>query len=552
MNDKHCRLIERQIQDAQTARRGIDSPPTERTIVNNQHLEGIATVRDCHRGGITTVKGLDMTDPHSDLCELTALELSRAYLAGTLSPVEVLDAVLAAVDRVDDRLNAFCLMDPDGARVAARAAEARYRDGEPIGPLDGVPMSIKDIFLTAGHPTRRGSHLVVERDTAQPDAHSVDAPAVAASLAAGCVPVGKTTTPEFAWKGVTDSPLTGITRNPHDPATTPGGSSGGSAAAVAAGLGPLSIGTDGGGSVRIPASFTGIVALKPTYGVIPMYPSSPFGTLAHAGPMTRTVTDAAAFMDALIRPDARDWSAVPPTATSPESDGYLVAAIDGTLGDRPLTGLRIAYSRDLGFVTNRPDVERTVTAAVTTMAELGADVDEVELGLSDPVDAFHVLWFAGAAAVLAPFGDGAVDHVDPRLGEALARHHGYTAQDYLDAVDERMALGRRLGALHADYDILVTPTTPIPAFAVGADVPPDWPSPDWTSWTPYTYVFNMTQQPALSIPCGASDEGLPVGLQIVGDRFADRLVMRTGAAVHTRIADRTPRPRIHACAAGDR
>ncbi|MGB3697613.1 MAG: amidase [Gordonia sp. (in: high G+C Gram-positive bacteria)] len=487
-----------------------------------------------------------MAADRDELCALSALELSKAYRDGSFSPVDVIDEVLGAVDRVDAHLNAFCLVDPDGARSAARAAERRYRDGSALGPLDGVPVSIKDIFLTAGHPTHRGSRLVADLDDGRNA--TVDAPAVAAIRAAGCVPFGKTTTPEFAWKGVTDSLLTGITRNPHDPATTPGGSSGGSAAAVAAGLGPLSVGTDGGGSVRIPASFTGTVALKPTYGVVPMYPSSPFGTLAHAGPMARTVTDAAAFMDALIRPDARDWSAMPPSATSPEQGGYLAAARDGTLGPRPLAGLRAAYSRDLGFATNRPDVERAVDAAVAVMTDLGADVEEVDLGLSDPVDAFHVLWFAGAAAVLKPFGDDAADHVDPRLREALARYHDYSALDYLDAVSQRMALGRRLAALHRDHDVLVTPTMPIPAFDAGADVPPGWHSPDWTSWTPYTYVFNMTQQPALSIPCGTSDDGLPVGLQLVGERFADRLVMRTGAALHARIADRTPRPPIHACA----
>ena len=485
-----------------------------------------------------------MVETRAELCELSALELSKAYHAGTLSPVEVTEQVLAAVDRVDGELNAFCLVDADGARAAARAAEDRYRAGAPLGPLDGVPVSIKDIFLTSGRPTHRGSRLVADADDGSEP--TVDAPVVAATLAAGCVPFGKTTTPEFAWKGVTDSPLVGITRNPHDPATTPGGSSGGSAAAVAAGLGPLSIGTDGGGSVRIPASFTGTVALKPTYGVIPMFPSSPFGTLAHAGPMTRTVPDTAAYMDALIRPDARDWSAMPRSATSPEPDGYLVAALDGTLGDRPLAGLRVAYSRNLGFGANRADVERTVDAAVAAMTDLGARVDEVELGLSDPVDAFHVLWFAGAAAVLKPYGPGAVDRVDPLLREALDRYRDFSALDYLDAVAERMALGRQLGALHADYDVLVTPTMPITAFDAGADVPPGWPSPDWTSWTPYTYVFNMTQQPALSIPCGVADDGLPVGLQIVGERFADRLVVRTGAALHTRIADRTPQPQIHA------
>lgn len=478
-------------------------------------------------------------------CDLTALDLSAAFRAGTLSPVEVVDDVLNAVDRLDGELNAFCVVDPDGAHASAKAAERRYRDRAALGPLDGVPTSIKDIFLTAGLPTYRGSTLLADRD--DHTVPTVDAPAVAATVAAGCVVFGKTTTPEFAWKGVTDSPLVGITRNPYDTRLTPGGSSGGSASAVAAGLGPLSVGTDGGGSVRIPAAFTGTVALKPTYGVVPMFPSSPFGTLAHAGPMTRTVPDAAAFMDALIRPDSRDWSAMPPSATTPEAGGYLAAALDGTVGDRPLTGLRVAYSRDLGFGTNQPDVERAVDAAAAALEQLGATVDVVDLHLADPVDSFHVLWFAGAAAVLKPFGDDA-EHVDPNLGDALRRYRDFSAQDYLDAVAERMALGVRLGALHHDYDILVTPTVPIPAFEAGSDVPPGWHSPDWTSWTPYTYLFNMTQQPALSVPCGVTDDGLPVGVQLVGARFSDRLVIRTGAALHAAVAERTPRPLIHACA----
>lgn len=488
-----------------------------------------------------------MPQPPTSTCALSALDLSKAFSDGTLSPVDVVEDVLDAVGRLDGHLNAFCVLDSDGARESAKASERRYRDHAALGPLDGVPTSIKDIFLTAGLPTHRGSRLLADRDDGGTPA-TVDAPVVAATIASGCVVFGKTTTPEFAWKGVTDSPLAGVTRNPHDTRLTPGGSSGGSAAAVAAGLGPLSVGTDGGGSVRIPAAFTGTVALKPTYGVVPMFPSSPFGTLAHAGPMTRTVTDAAAFMDALIRPDSRDWSAVPPSATSPAPGGYLAAALDGLASDRPLAGLRIAYSRDLGFGTNRPVVERTVDTAAAALEELGAVVDVVDLQLTDPVDSFHVLWFAGASAVLKPFGDDAADHVDPSLRDALHRYRDYSAQDYLDAVAERMALGVRLGGLHRDYDVLLTPTVPIPAFQAGADVPPDWHSPDWTSWTPYTYLFNMTQQPALSVPCGVTDDGLPVGAQLVGARFTDRLVIRTGAALHARVAERTPRPAIHACA----
>ena len=478
---------------------------------------------------------------------LTALEIAERFRAGELSPVDAARDALDAVESIDPQLNAFCHLDRDATLGAAREAEQRYRDGSEIGPIDGVPTTIKDIFYTRGVPTLRGSRLLADKPgAADPDSWPDDAPVTAATLEAGCVVIGKTTTPEFAWKGVTDNTLTGITRNPHDPALTPGGSSGGAAAAVAAGLGPLALGTDGGGSVRIPAAFCGIVALKPTYGVIPMFPSSPFGTLAHAGPLTRTVGDTAAFMDALLRPDPRDWSAVPARATTPGPGGYLAAAVEGTRGDRPLEGLRVAYSPTLGFGRNDADVEREVTRAVGVLESLGARVDAVDPGVIDPVDAFYVLWFAGLAAVLAPHGPGAVDRVDPSMREALSRYHDFTAADYLDAVAVRMALGARMADFHQTYDLLITPTTPIPAFAAGSDVPPEWHSPDWTSWTPYTYPFNMTQQPALSIPCGTTDAGLPVGLQIVGARFEDRLVVRAGAALEAALGDVVPAPRIHA------
>lgn len=487
-----------------------------------------------------TTEGARMT------CSLTALDLVGRFRRGEVSPVEAAEDALAAIGRVDGEINAFCLVDPEATLAAARESEERYRAGTPIGPLDGVPTSIKDIFYTRGRPTLRGSHLLADRDGAtDPDSWPEDAPVTAAVREAGCVVIGKTTTPEFAWKGVTDNTLTGITRNPHDPALTPGGSSGGASAAVAAGLGQLALGTDGGGSVRIPAAFCGIVALKPTYGVIPMFPSSPFGTLAHAGPMTRTVADTAALMDVLLRPDPRDWSAVPASATTPTADGYVLAATEEISGDRPLEGLRVAYSPDLGFGRNDPQVEREVERSVRTLASLGARVEAVELGLDDPVEAFHVLWFAGLAAVLAPHGPDAIDRVDPSMREALERYHDFTAADYLDAVAVRMALGARMAAFHKEYDVLVTPTVPIPAFAAGSDVPPDWHSPDWTSWTPYTYPFNMTQQPALSLPCGTTDTGLPVGVQLVGARFEDRLVIRAGAALEAALGRVVPTPRVH-------
>ena len=496
------------------------------------------------------------TNDRFGTCALSAAELAEQFRAGSLSPVEVADEVLAAIDAVNPQINAFCFVDPEATRQSAKEAEQRYRDGATLGPLDGVPASIKDVFLSKGQPTFRGSTLLAEAEGANDySKNTADAPATAATKEAGCVIVGKNTTPEFAWKGVTDSVLMGPTRNPYDTNLTPGGSSGGSSAAVAAGLGPLSVGTDAGGSVRIPASFTGTVALKPTYGVVPMFPNSPFGTLAHAGPMTRTVLDASLYMDALIRPDGRDWSGMPPSATSPSRDGYETAAREGMSGDKPLAGVRIAYSPDLGFVRNDPEVERDVASAVRLLEELGAQVEQPDLGLTDPVDAFHVLWFAGAEAVLRPYAPGGdvtalFERIDPSLADALQRYNGFTAQDFLDATAVRMSLGNKMGALHDSYDLLVTPTMPIPPFEIGSDVPPNWHSPDWTSWTPYTYLFNMTQQPALSIPCGATSAGLPTGIQIVAKRFDDRAVMRAGAALEQALGNVVPRPRVHACSTG--
>jgi aspartyl-tRNA(Asn)/glutamyl-tRNA(Gln) amidotransferase subunit A len=443
-----------------------------------------------------------------------AVELVEGYRRKTISPVEATRAALAAIDRYDPMVNAFVLVDADGAMAAAKASEARWHAARPLGPADGVPTSIKDALWTRGWPTLRGSWLI---DEAGP--WDEDAPSVARLRETGAVLLGKTTTPEYSWKGVTDSPRYGVTGNPWNPATTAGGSSGGSAAAVCLGMGVWSVGTDGGGSVRIPAGFTGTVALKPTYGLVPMYPPSPFGTLSHIGPMTRTVRDAAALLDVIKGFDARDWSAQPrPTAS------FLAGLHDG------VSGLRVAFSPTLGFVRNDPEVDAAVRAAVSVLADAGARVDEVDPGFADPVQAFHVLWFSGEAKALEPYGDTVDDRVDPGLRRTAAVGSTYSASDYLDAVAVRMRLGQLMGQFHQTYDVLVTPTLPLPAFAAGQDVPDGWTSPDWTSWTPYTYPFNLTQQPALSVPCGSTSAGLPIGLQIVGPRHADALVLRVGQA----------------------
>lgn len=450
-----------------------------------------------------------MTNP----ADLTATDLLAAYRSGELSPTEACDAVLARIDERNPELNAYLLVDADRARKLAEESTQRWRRGEPRGLVDGVPVSVKDVLYTEGWPTLRGSRAI---DPNQP--WREDSPSVARLLEHGAVPVGKTTTPELAWKAVTDSALSGVTRNPWDPARTPGGSSGGAAAAVAAGMAPLALGTDGGGSVRIPAAFTSTVTLKPTYGLVPHYPASAFGTLAHTGPITKSVADAALMLDVITGPDHRDWSALP----SPTS-----VFRDARRDD--LTGVRVAYSPTLGFADAarilHPEVAAAVEAAARTFEELGAHVEQVDPPISDPVEEFHVLWFAGAAASVAALPEHGRDGIESGLAEIAAEGSTLSAVDWLRANNKRMELGLAMGRFHLDHDLLLTPTVPIPPFAADREVPDGWSRPRWTSWTPFTYPFNMTQQPAASVPCGFTGDGLPIGLQVVGPRHSDALVM---------------------------
>jgi aspartyl-tRNA(Asn)/glutamyl-tRNA(Gln) amidotransferase subunit A len=451
----------------------------------------------------------------AQLTGLSAHDLVARYRARELSPVEVLEACLARIDEHDDALNAFCLVDAEPAREDARAAERRWRDGAPLGALDGVPVAVKDVFLTAGRPTLRGSRAI---DPAGP--WDADAPAVAALRRHGAVLHGKTTTPEFGWKAVTDSPLQGVSVNPWDTSRTPGGSSGGSAVALAAGMAPLALGTDGGGSIRIPCGFCGLPGIKGTFGRVPAWPASPFGVLSHAGPMARTVADVALLLDVIAEPDPRDWTALEPPAASfaPESEPSLA-------------GLRVAFSPDLGYATVDPGVAALVASAAATFERLGARVEQVDPGFEDPRRCFDVLWSTGAAALVAGFGDPPPDdRLDPGLLEIVRRARARSGLEYAEALRHRDALGMTMSLFHRDWDLLLTPTVPIAAFDAGRDVPAGGEDPGWPSWTPFTYPFNLTQQPAGSVPCGFTAAGLPAGLQIVGARYRDALVLSAMAA----------------------
>jgi aspartyl-tRNA(Asn)/glutamyl-tRNA(Gln) amidotransferase subunit A len=467
---------------------------------------------------------MDETEPQW----MNAGELTAAYRDGTFTPAEIAEGLLSRIEALDARVNAMCLVDAGTTMAMAEASSDRWLRGEPLSPLDGVPVAIKDILLTKGWPTLRGSRTIDANR-----AWTEDAPAVARLREAGCVFMGKTTTPEFGFKGTNDSPLTGTTRNPWNLSTTPGGSSGGSSAALAAGYAPLSVGTDGGGSVRIPASFTGTVALKPSFGRVPAFPISPFGTLAHIGPMTRSVEDAALLMNVIARPDSRDWYAHEPDRRDHTS----------RLGE-PLKGKRIALSLTLGFAETLDfEVEQAVREAARALADQGAIVEEADPPGGDPSAIFRTLWWGAAGQYLGGLPPENFEVLDPALQIMVRSGLEYTAADVFKANLDRGAYGSGMRQFMERYDALLTPATAVPAFAVDRIAP--GPQDDhwlWMKWTPFTWPFNLTQQPAAVIPCGKTSGGLPIGLQIAGRMFDDTGVLSVASAAEKILGGFTPPP----------
>lgn len=447
-----------------------------------------------------------------ELAMMPATELSVLFASGKASPVEATRAVIAQIEAYNPVLNAFCWLDTDGALLQARASEERWRRSEQKSALDGVTCTVKDLSIARGWPTRRGCRAIAARGP-WPE----DSPSVARMREAGAVILGKTSVPEFGAAYFTRSDLCGVTRNPWDPERTPGGSSGGASASLAAGMGTIALGSDAAGSARTPASATGTFGLKTTFGRIPDYPSSYLGTLAVIGPMTRTVADAALCMGIVTKADSRDSYAL-----APESDDAYAQI------GRGVAGLRIAYSPTLGYAEVDPEVAAIVERGVKLLADLGAEVEIVERIFDDPAEYLPTLMLPGVANAFRLFGFSEADKalMNPRLVENAERGARISVVDYLEARERREKLGAHMRRFHERYDLLVTPTLATPPIGAEEDMPSDPRYRHIRNPVPFTAAFNLTKQPAASAPVGLTADGLPVGMQVVGPLYADALVMR--------------------------
>ena len=447
--------------------------------------------------------------------ELTCAELTAAYRRGEISPVEAARDCLARVD-AHAAINAFLPIEPEAVLAAAAESEARWRAGAPLGPIDGVPASIKDNIWAKGLPTRRGSRT---SDAAPAQA---DSPAVARLREQGAVILGKTCMPEHGWTGVCHSPLTGITRNPWNPEHTPGGSTGGGAAAALLGLGVLHLGTDGAGSLRIPAAFTGVFGMKPSFGRVPVYPALLLNVLSHQGPITRTVADAALMLSVIAQPDARDLAAW----NTPTPD-FRAGLDDG------MRALRVAYSPRLGRVAALdPQIEAAARKAAHVLEAQGALVEEDDPPLERAPDLIRAMWWPVATAIVDAVPTTRRAEMDPGLLAIAERGRAFSVGDYLAAYAARAELHNAMLRFHDRYDLLLTPTMPVTALKTGRETPESGDfGDDWINWSPYTYPFNLTQQPAASVPSGLASNGLPMGVQIVGALRADKMVLQASRAI---------------------
>jgi len=467
-----------------------------------------------------------MTD--ESLVWRSAVDLAREIRGKKVSPVEVTDAILARIESLNPRLNAFCLVAADVARRAAREAEIAVMKGEPLGRLHGVPMSLKDVLYTRGIRTTGGSRLFADMVPEE------DAIAVARLKSAGAVLLGKTNTSEFGFVAQTDNLLFGATRNPWNLACTPGGSSGGAAVAVASGLGPLGLGTDAGGSVRIPAAFCGVYGLKPSYGRVPEHPTFPgWDHVSHVGVIARTVRDAALVLDVIAGADDRDRRSLPR-----EPGAYLDAC------EEEIKGRLVAWTPDLGYAAVDPRVRALCENAAAEFESLGCHVEVVNPGWEDPEALFRTIVSAQFYAAWSDQLPAVEPQLDPRLVSFIRRGGAVTAREYLAALRQVERYWLEAQTFLSRFDLLLMPTVAVPPFEGAPPREIDDREVSVLGWMPFTYPFNLTGQPAASVPAGWTDDGLPVGLQIVGQLRQDRTVLSASAAFESACPWSEHHPRI--------
>ncbi|MHC2106664.1 amidase family protein [Methylobacterium sp. CM6246] len=446
---------------------------------------------------------------------MTALELRRLVATRAVSPVELTARALSLAESSQATLNAFCHLMGDEARAAARRSEEAVMRGGVLGLLHGLPVSVKDLIAVAGVPYASGSRAMAGNIAA------ADAPSVERLRAAGAIIIGKTTTSEFGAKPVGDSPLTGITRHPWNLEKTPGGSSAGAAASVAAGITPFAVGTDGGGSLRIPASLTGLVGLKAQFGRVPVWPTSATPTLAHVGSLARNVVDAALLTTAISGYDPRDPFAV--AGPVPDLLGAAQASV---------AGLRVAWSATLGYARPDPEVAAIARTAALALADQGAVVEEIDTVFeTDPADLWTAEFYAGIGTRLRGILETRRDLLDPAVADVLDAALAQEMRGYYETVFARYALRDRMVRFFADHDVLLSPTLPISSLEAGRNIPEGLGDRSLVSWAFYTYPFNLTGQPAASVCAGLAPDGMPVGLQIVGRTLGEADVVRTAAAI---------------------
>ena len=454
----------------------------------------------------------------SDLSYMPATELAQAIRRGQVSSVEVTQHFYDRIERLDARLNSYLALCQEQALADARAADDAVARGWTLGPLHGIPISIKDLEMSKGIPTTLGSALFRDRTP------EIDSIVVERVKAAGAIVLGKTNTPEFGQSGTTENKVSEPCRNPWNTDRTPGGSSGGAGAALAAGLCTIATGSDGGGSIRIPASFSGVFGIKPTQHRVPRYGGYGRPAANHfsqSGPMSRTVADTALLLQVLAGPDSRD----------PNSIREAPPDFSAGLG-RGIEGMRIAWSPDFGYAGVDPEVVEITARAARVFEELGAIVEDAPLQLEDPFEAFFDVF---ATAAYTSYGHMLEEHRDDFSPPGLhsiehgSRIDGARLSRAIHRVD---VLGRQMEDFFDSYDLLLSPTMATPAFEIGKrpaiirgkEVDPNW------GFLPFTYPINMTGQTASSVPCGFSTDGMPIGLHIVGPRRAEARVLQASAA----------------------